>query len=288
MNHRLIRFLVIALLCILGVLPGTAGEKRAGDEDCIPFTLQQKKAAHPAARQDWSTTLGLLLKLRLYETRQDDLASLMSDLATPLEARLQTRAHRDYSLLAYAASTEPGSPAAVFLFHRSHLIRIGIIPSLQGQSFCFLDAYVAKWYHRPGFRHKELTLSTKERKNSPAARSWEQQMTEIARKAGDMKRKDVRTRLLALPGDVSGEQHSPLPTGKGFVHFYHNHTEAEAPTAYFRHGKYHYMRNASFVFTSGGKLLTMCTGIEIGHSELPEDGSTDPLMLEHNYALLPM
>lgn len=36
------------------------------------------------------------------------------------------------------------------------------------------------------------------------------------------------------------------------------------------------------------QLLTMTTGMEIGHYQLPEDGSTDPLQLEDTYALLPL
>jgi hypothetical protein len=94
--------------------------------------------------------------------------------------------------------------------------------------------------------------------------------------------------MLRVPA-VVGESYSPLPQGKGCVHFYYNHADEEydTPTSYFRHGDYLYMRYAAVAFDAAGKPLSFCHGLEIGHFQLPEDGSTDPLYLNQSYILLP-
>lgn len=274
------RFLYTLFFILCMVLPAFGkGEPR------VTVSLHKPaKQAAPAATvpQDWSATVSALLKLRLYDTTSAQVKSLMSGKALPVLARVSAAYAAQYSVLAYAAAADTAAPRVLLLFRQDHLICIGVIYGGAQESYSFICVYDDAWEKRHNYKSKSLNAV------DAAPATWEHQLLQLAKTGNKLTRKKARACMLRVP-EVEGESYSPLPQGKGSVYFYYNHADAEydTPTPYFKHGDYLYMRYAAVAFDAAGKPLSFCHGLEIGHFQLPEDGSTDPLYLNQSYILLP-
>ena len=244
--------------------------------------LPEQTAPPVPVQQEWSTTVAALLKLRLYDTGPAQVKSLMSGKALPVPARVSAAYAAQYSVLAYAAAADSAAPRVLLLFRQDHLICIGVIYGGAQESYSFICVYDDAWEKRHNYKSKSLNAV------DAVPSTWEQQLLQLAKTGSKLTRKKARACMLRVPA-VVGESYSPLPQGKGCVHFYYNHADEEydTPTSYFRHGDFLYMRYAAVAFDAAGKPLSFCHGLEIGHFQLPEDGSTDPLYLNQSYILLP-
>lgn len=269
------RFLYALLLILCVVLPAFG--------NVVPrVSVSLSKLPEQTAQQEWSTTVAALLKLRLYDTGPAQVKSLMSGKALPVPARVSAAYAAQYSVLAYAVAADSAAPRVLLLFRQDHLICIGVIYGGAQESYSFICVYDDAWEKRHNYKSKSLNAV------DAAPSTWEQQLLQLAKTGSKLTRKKARACMLRVPA-VVGDSYSPLPQGKGCVHFYYNHADEEydTPTSYFRHGDYLYMRYAAVAFDAAGKPLSFCHGLEIGHFQLPEDGSTDPLYLNQSYILLP-
>lgn len=274
------RFLYTLLLILCVVLPAFGN---VVPRVSVSLSKLPEQTAPPApVQQEWSTTVAALLKLRLYDTGPAQVKSLMSGKALPVPARVSAAYAAQYSVLAYAAAADSAAPRVLLLFRQDHLICIGVIYGGAQESYSFICVYDDAWEKRHNYKSKSLNAV------DAAPSTWEQQLLQLAKTGSKLTRKKARACMLRVPA-VVGESYSPLPQGKGCVHFYYNHADEEydTPTSYFRHGDYLYMRYAAVAFDAAGKPLSFCHGLEIGHFQLPEDGSTDPLYLNQSYILLP-
>lgn len=274
------RFLYTLLLILCVVLPAFGN---VVPRVSVSLSKLPEQTAPPApVQQEWSTTVAALLKLRLYDTGPAQVKSLMSGKALPVPARVSAAYAAQYSVLAYAAAADSAAPWVLLLFRQDHLICIGVIYGGAQESYSFICVYDDAWEKRHNYKSKSLNAV------DAAPSTWEQQLLQLAKTGSKLTRKKARACMLRVPA-VVGESYSPLPQGKGCVHFYYNHADEEydTPTSYFRHGDYLYMRYAAVAFDAAGKPLSFCHGLEIGHFQLPEDGSTDPLYLNQSYILLP-
>ena len=274
------RFLYTLLLILCVVLPAFGN---VVPRVSVSLSKLPEQTAPPApVQQEWSTTVAALLKLRLYDTGPAQVKSLMSGKALPVPARVSAAYAAQYSVLAYAAAADSAAPRVLLLFRQDHLICIGVIYGGAQESYSFICVYDDAWEKRHNYKSKSLNAV------DAAPSTWEQQLLQLAKTDSKLTRKKARACMLRVPA-VVGESYSPLPQGKGCVHFYYNHADEEygTPTSYFRHGDYLYMRYAAVAFDAAGKPLSFCHGLEIGHFQLPEDGSTDPLYLNQSYILLP-
>lgn len=274
------RFLYTLLLILCVVLPAFGN---VVPRVSVSLSKLPEQTAPPApVQQEWSTTVAALLKLRLYDTGPAQVKSLMSGKALPVPARVSAAYAAQYSVLAYASAADSAAPRVLLLFRQDHLICIGVIYGGAQESYSFICVYDDAWEKRHNYKSKSLNAV------DAAPSTWEQQLLQLAKTGSKLTRKKARACMLRMPA-VVGESYSPLPQGKGCVHFYYNHADEEydTPTSYFRHGDYLYMRYAAVAFDAAGKPLSFCHGLEIGHFQLPEDGSTDPLYLNQSYILLP-
>ena len=277
MLGRCLSFLFL-IMCL--VLPAFCqGESR------VTVSLhRQAEQAEPLSitPQEWSATVAALLELRLYDTDPAQAASMMAGKAVPVDARVLRGADAQYTVLAYAASAEPAAPLALLLFRAGHLICVGITYGTVQNSLSFISATDDAWARLHGFDSKELKAV------SSTSSTWEKQLLQLAKNGSSLTRKKARTCMLRVP-TAEGERYSPLLHGKGCVHFYHHYADEDDdnPKPYFKHGDYLYKRYVAVAFDATGKCLSLCHGLEIGHFQLPEDGSTDPLHMDQDYMLLP-